>query len=286
MDAEDIPSYEISYKRQMRISLIKRRCKNRIIPIHRHRYYEIVIITNTKDEIQSHEIDFIPFDLTAGHIYFISPNQTHKWNFKEYKEQFDGFIINFNEAFILENSDNIKPLLLKLFNPFNSSPYLVYDIKRFKTIFPIMDVLLNEYNKKEQNSSILRSLLETLLYYMEELKKESPQIIDSNFKKLNRVKNLIEENYKEIKETEFYAKKMELSSKRLNEIVKKVSGFTVTQMIHQRLILEAKRMMVSQDKTIQEIAYNLGFENPSYFARFFKKHETISPKEYSVKMLK
>jgi AraC-like DNA-binding protein len=121
---------------------------------------------------------------------------------------------------------------------------------------------------------------------MEELKIESNEIKDSNFQKLTAIKDLIEENYKEEKNSDFYARKMGLSSKRLNEIVKKASGCTITQMIHNRLILEAKREMVSQNKTIQNISYELGFENPSYFSRFFKKHENISPKEYSQKLLK
>jgi len=286
MDIEYIPSYEISHKRQLRISLIKNRCKNGIIPIHRHSYYEIVIITKTKEKNENHEIDFVSYALKAGHIYFISPNQTHKWNYKNYQEQFDGFIINFNEPFILENNNNIKQLLLKLFNSFNTIPYLIYDVEKFKTIFPIMDILLNEYNKEKQNSLILRSLLETLLYYMEELKIDSSQIIDPKFTKLDKLRNLIEENFKQIKDVEFYSRKMDLSSKRLNEIIKKISGITVTSMIHQRVILEAKRQMVSQDKTIQTIAYELGFNNPSYFSRFFKKYENMTPKEYSIKMLK
>lgn len=286
MEITDIPSYEISYQRQMRLSLIHNRCKNRVIPMHRHHYYEIIIITHVQDELQTHEVDFISYPLRSGDIYFIYPNQTHKWNYKEYKKQFDGYIINFNESFFLEKNNNIKQLLLKLFNPFESSNHLSFDEKKFQDCFPIMNVFENEYNKSKQNISILKSLLETLLYFMEELKVESTHKIDNNFKKLSLLRNLIEENYKEIKYSEFYAKELGLSSKRLNEIVKKVSGFTITQMIHSRLILEAKREMASEDKTIQEIAYELGFENPSYFSKFFKKYENLTPKEYIKKEYK
>lgn len=286
MDNKDIPNYQISHERQIRLSLIYDRCGNRNIPTHRHEYYEIIIITHSKDELQTHDIDFISYPLKAGYIYFIYPNQTHKWNFKEYTNQFDGYIINFYESFLLENSNNIKQLLLKLFNPFEANNYLVFNEIKFLKYFPIMNIFEDEYNKKEQNISILKSLLETLLYYMDELKIDSNQKIDTGFQKLTILKSLIEENYKEKKIAEFYAKEMQLSSKRLNEIVKKVSGFTITQMIHNRLLLEAKREMVSQDKTIQEIADALGFENPSYFSKFFKKYEKLTPKEYSSKMLK
>lgn len=279
MNLKEIPSYEITYEKQIRISIIKQRCMNRTIPIHRHRYYEIVIITESKDDNQTHDIDFVEYPLKKGRIYFIYPNQTHKWNIKKYNNEYDGYIINFNEPFLLENSNNIKKILHKLFNP-DCEPYLTFNPEKFSTIFPIMDVLKSEYHKENQNNSILCSLLETLLYYMEELKPESQQKLDSNFQKLMTLKNLIEENYKEQKNADFYSRKMDLSTKRLNEIVKKISGFTITQMIHQRLILEAKREIVTRNKTIQTIAHELGFENPSYFARFFKKYEKLSPKEY------
>ncbi len=286
LNTKYIPSYEITYQKQIRLSIISERCKNAYIPIHRHKYFEIVIITKAKEGEHFHEIDFIEYPLKAGYIYFIYPNQTHKWKIKEYKDDFDGYIINFNEAFLLENGDKIKQLLSKLFYTYENNPYLTYKENEFETFFSLIQIFEKEYTKEEHNNSILKSLLETLLFYMEELKIESSEIKDSNFKKLTILKNLIEENYKVEKSSDFYARKMELSSKRLNEIIKKVSGYTITQMIHNRLILEAKREMVSQDKTIQDIAYALGFENPSYFSRFFKKYENISPKEYSAKLLK
>lgn len=286
MDKDDIPSYQIDYKKDIRLSLISRRCSNRIIPIHRHSYYEIIIITDAKGNLETHEIDFVSYPLKAGYIYFIYPNQIHKWNYKRYCNQFDGYIINFNETFLLEKNNSLKQLLLKLFNPFETNNRLTFDKNKFLESFPIIDVFKNEYSKEEQNTYILKSLLETLLYYMEELKIESVKKIDTSFERLIILKNIIEENYKEERSTEFYAKKMQLSSKRLNEIIKKVSGFTITQLIHNRLILEAKRELVSQNKTIQSISYELGFENPSYFSRFFKKYEDLTPKEYLSKMLK
>ena len=284
LNTKDIPSYEIISQKQIRLSNIHDRCKNSYIPIHRHKYYEIVIITKSLPGSHSHEIDFIKYPLKAGYIYFIYPNQSHKWNIDNYNNEFDGYILNFTEDFLLENSNRIKTLLSKLFNVFGNIPYLKYEEKKFEAFFSVLEIFENEYNSDRENSAILRSLLETLLYYMEDLKQDSTESIDSNFQKLTKLKNLIEENYKEIKNSDFYAREMELSTKRLNEIIKKVSGYTITQMIHHRLILEAKREMISKEKSIQTISYELGFENPSYFSRFFKKYEKISPKEYSLKM--
>lgn len=283
---KNIPRYEISPSKQIRIANISERCKNSYIPIHRHTYYEIIVITKAECEYHSHDIDFIDYPFKEATIYFIYPNQTHKWNIDNYKGEIDGYILNFNESFLLEKSNNIKQLLSKLFNPYENKPCLNYTKNQLETFFTVLKVFEKEYNKEEQNKQILRSLLETLLYSIEELKIESSEIIDSNFQKLNILRNLIEENYKYEKSSDFYARKMELSSKRLNEIIKNISGFTITQLIHNRLILESKREMVSQCKTIQIISQELGFENPSYFTRFFKRYENITPKEYSKQMLK
>lgn len=286
LETKDIPRYEIEPSKQIRIANIKDRCKDSYIPVHRHTYYEIIVITKVTTQLHSHEIDFIEYSFTEGNIYFIYPNQTHKWNIDNFNGEVEGYILNFNESFLLEKSNTIKQILSKLFTPYEPYPYLNYKKHEFKSFFSILDIFEKEYNKKQHNKNILRALLETLLYCIHEIKAESSEVVDSNFQKLNILRTLIEENYKDEKNSDFYSRKMELSSKRLNEIVKKASGYTITQLIHNRLILEAKREMVSQAKTIQTISCELGFENPSYFTRFFKKHELLTPKEYSKQMFK
>ena len=286
VDTNNIPRYQISSSKQIRVVRMSERCKNGYIPLHRHTYYEILVVTKSKPNKHSHEIDFISYPFVEGNIYFIYPNQTHKWNIEDYDGEFDGYILNFNESFLLENSSNIKLLLDKLFNPYENIPFLNYKENELEDFFSVLSIFEKEYIKKDQNKKILRALLETLLYYIGELEVDSSKELDSSYQKLHTLRNLIEENYKEEKNSEYYARAMELSSKRLNEIVKKVSGYTVTQLIHNRLLLEAKREMVSQVKTIYQISIDLGFNNPSYFARFFKKYEGVSPKDYSKQMFK
>jgi len=149
-----------------------------------------------------------------------------------------------------------------------------------------MEILETEYKKEQSDYFLLRSLLETLIHYMTSLKPQSIEKLDLNCQRLVDARKYIEQYYKEEKNVEFYARKMELSSKRLNEIFKELLGQTVTQVLHHRLLLEAKRELVSQTKTIQSISDDLGFENPSYFARFFKKNEGSSPTEFLKQMFK
>ena len=76
---------------------------------------------------------------------------------------------------------------------------------------------------------------------------------------------------------------MNLSPKRLNEITRKMLGKTITQLIHDRILLEAKRELIFSGRSIKEISYELGFEDPAYFSRFFKKQSGFSPTHFRKK---
>jgi len=194
--------------------------------------------------------------------------------------------VTFNEDFLLKGDKDLERQLLKLFDPLDSEPYLEYEVSKFHESFPTMKILENEYKKEMSDYFLLRSLLETILYYMSNLKGQRIHKPNIGCQRLINARKYIEEHYKEERNVEFYARKMELSAKRLNEVFKEFLGETVTQTLHRRLLLEAKRELVSQNKTIQTISDELGFENASYFARFFKKHEGVSPTEFLNNMFK
>jgi AraC-like DNA-binding protein len=91
---------------------------------------------------------------------------------------------------------------------------------------------------------------------------------------------LLESNYLQVRNTDFYAGKLGISSKRLNQILKDKLDKTGTQLIHDRIILESKRLIIHSESTIKEIAYDLGFSDRPYFSRFFKKQTGQTPDEF------
>jgi len=282
----EIPSYEIIDNEQVRVSRLEEKHVSKYFPTHRHKYYEIVIITSSQEGNYSHSIDFTPFALDAGRIYFIAPGQAHGWNIKTYNKEYKGYLLTFNEAFLLTGNKNLEQNLLKLFNPLDTAPYLEFEPSKFLHTFPTMEILEAEYNKEKSDYFILRSLLESVIHYMAKIKVQRTSAMGMNCQRLADAKEYIEKHYKEERSVEFYARKMKLSAKRLNEISRELSGQTITQILHNRLLLEAKREIVSGTKTIQNISDELGFENPSYFTRFFKKNEGIPPTEFSKKLFK
>jgi len=283
---QNIPRYDLPDNDHVRVSRLEEKHVAKYFPTHRHKYYEMVIIRFCEEGNFSHNIDFVSYPLTAGRIYFIAPNQAHGWNTKIYNKEYKGYLLTFNEEFLLTGNSTLEQHLQKLFNPLNKEPFIEFEPSKFIETFPTMYLLEEEYKKEESDYFVMRSLLETLIHYMARLKSESLGEMGLNCQRLIELGKVIEQHYKEQKSVEFYARKLELSAKRLNEITKETSGQTVTQILHKRLLLEAKREMISQNKTIQTISDELGFENASYFARFFKKHEGISPTEFIAQMFK
>ena len=283
---QNIPRYDLPDNDHVRVSRLEEKHVAKYFPTHRHKYYEMVIIRFCEEGNFSHNIDFVSYPLTAGRIYFIAPNQAHGWNTKIYNKEYKGYLLTFNEEFLLTGNSTLEQHLQKLFNPLSKEPFIEFEPSKFIETFPTMYLLEEEYKKEESDYFVMRSLLETLIHYMARLKSESLGEMGLNCQRLIELGKVIEQHYKEQKSVEFYARKLELSAKRLNEITKETSGQTVTQMLHKRLLLEAKREMISQNKTIQTISDELGFENASYFARFFKKHEGISPTEFIAQMFK
>lgn len=86
-------------------------------------------------------------------------------------------------------------------------------------------------------------------------------------------------NFQTVRNIDFYAGKLGISSKRLNQILKEKLDKTGAQIIHDRIILEVKRKIIHCDVTIKEITYNLGFTNRPHFSRFFKKQTGETPEE-------
>ncbi len=91
---------------------------------------------------------------------------------------------------------------------------------------------------------------------------------------------MLETDYKTQKQVSYYAKKMIVTEKRLNQATSKTLGKSPKELINDRVLLEAKRILVNTNKSIKEIAYYLGFEEPTNFIKNFKKNVLITPTEF------
>jgi AraC family transcriptional regulator, transcriptional activator of pobA len=244
---------------------------------HRHDFYLCVLFTKGKG---THEIDFRTYEIKPGSVFFLRPGQMHDWKMSG---DTDGFIFFHSEEFYNLQFNNRKvkdhPFYFSSYN----TPVLYCPTKQLEGVVELIRIMQQEYQlRKRGKAAKLASLLDivyidlTRLYYPSASRSGNT----SYMSKLNMLEELIDTNYREIKAPAEYASLMNLSGKHLNRIVKTTLGKTVSEMIADRVILEAKRILVHSDLTISQIADELGYEDHSYFNRLFKKHTGLTPKSF------
>lgn len=230
---------------------------------HRHNYYFVMLIENGNGE---HTIDFQPYSISKYNAYFLKPGQVHSLNLSAGSK---GYIIQFTEDFFQARKFKVP-----------NSQQLEKEI--FLEIKPIISKIEKEYNKKAKDyRSIILSCLEILLielsrYGFNSISKNSRY----NQQRLEELSELIETYFKEHKTVVFYAMKMNLSTYQLNMVTKRLLGKTTSTLITEFIILEAKRQLLATSNQVQQIADVLGYEDASYFVRFFKKHTSYTPEAF------
>jgi AraC-like DNA-binding protein len=119
-------------------------------------------------------------------------------------------------------------------------------------------------------------LLKLVKHYQFEKKTNS---VNTTFK-LRKLEELIDQHYIELKQPHAYASLMNLSASYLNNLCKQMLGKTLSELIQERVILEAKRYFAYSDLTISQVSNKLSFTEASYFIRFFKKHTGVTPEQF------
>ena len=227
-----------------------------------------------------HTIDGQKYQVKPHSIHFISPKHIHNL---ELGKDTKGYVCMFKEElFFIHNETNKFLEEIGLFSHWNSKPIVNLLKNDFNDLQQLLILLEDEFvNKKMRKNEIL--LMGLKMFLMKSSRIEGEILgIRTNKKRQTIITflGLIDENYNKNLPVGFYAEKLNMTSTHLNRIMNEVYGKSVSEFIKERIVLEAKRVIRLSSKSIKEISFELGFDDPSYFARFFKKHVTITPVEY------
>ena len=145
-------------------------------------------------------------------------------------------------------------------------------------------LLANNFAKEE----MLRLMLKLLLLKAERIKRTlTPKEKNAEWlSKFNEFKKCLEENFTKNRSADTYAKIIGISYKHLNTVCKSITGHTAKTYIDQFIILEAKRLLAISDSSVKELTYELGFDEPTNFVKFFKKYTNQSPSQFKKKFIK
>ncbi len=228
------------------------------------------------------------YDFTNGALIFISPRQVLQWDNSVVFEQ-KGFSINFHEDF-LKGTELAQQIKKYGFFSYSTNEALHLSPKEEKQIVSIVENIEIEYqnNQDEFSKEIIISQLDTLLKYANRFyerqflnrKELSNDLLEKFNLHLSEYFESGQLQEKGIPSIEQIAIELSVSQRYLSDTLKKETGKPTTEHLQLYLIDEAKNILLKPNKSISEVAYELGFEYPQYFSRIFKKKEGISPTEY------
>lgn len=247
---------------------------------HRHKYYEIVWLRKGSG---IHIIDMVDYPYSGSVLFLLSPGQVHKI---QADERAEGFIIKFLPELFSDEKDFDEYVFKSgLFDTIEASP-LIRSTATSHSFFEDLYAKMNsEFNTNELDmGKMVLAYLKVLILHISRLKRQQHSLellqTDHRYKLFQNFKQLVEKYYIEQHMIAFYSDNLGIQSRLLNDLTKKFAGKKASDILSERLILQAKRELYHNTMTVKEIAYYLGFEDPAYFTRFFKKNAGVSPLEY------
>ena len=243
---------------------------------HRKAYYMLVFVKRGRGR---HWVDAVPYVRKDHTLYFSTPNQVLV---KEESTPFWGTRLTFTSDFLaLQQSAALRHL------PLIQNPHHGHELLLTAADEAVVDDLLAKLEVEhrrpgEWQHQMLGAYLLVLLTYLSRLyTKQFPGPESSTEQQLLRTYQAsIEAHFREWHEVSAYAALLHISAGHLSEVVKAQSGKSAIKHVHERLVLEAKRLLFYTPQSLKEMAFDLGFSDASYFSRFFKRETGLTPADY------
>lgn len=245
--------------------------KDMVQELHRHDFFFILAL---EKGVGNHEIDFVSYKVCNHSVFFMRPGQVHKLSLKAGSI---GYLMEFKTDFYYHQNKVSNPLLRNASN----KNLCQLDGRQFERLHTILNYLFQEYtDKKERYWDVIKANLDIFLVELVRHRKNKNALNRSSSYKQERLDEFLEllENHTAThKQASQYAGMLNLSGYQLNAITKAMLGKTCSEVIDEYIILESKRYLLTTSNQVNQIAYHLGYEDVSYFIRFFKKHTGKTP---------
>ncbi len=243
--------------------------------LHRHDFFFILALQKGSGV---HEIDFTKYAVAGNSVFFLRPGQVHQL---QLKAGASGYLMEFNAEFY----HPLEKLAAARLRKASNRNFYAMQAGRFEKLQLVLSYILHEFTEQEQDSlDIIKANLD--IFFIELLRQSRPMenTAAGNTpyaqERLEEFMELLETHITQHKQVAYYTKRMHLSAYQLNEITKATVGKTSSAIINDHIILEAKRQLLATTNQVKDIADQLGYEDASYFIRFFKKQTGYSPEAF------
>ena len=243
--------------------------------LHRHDYFFILLIKCGSGE---HMIDFINHRIKDHSLFILRPGQIHQLSLEK---DCIGFLMQFDAGFYVPESTSAR----QRFRRASNKNYCLPEASRFEKLYAVLEQIYRENTNKEEGFlDVIRANLD--IFCIEAVRqstssgqKTTPELSYEQ-ERFEEFFELLERHVSNHKSVVEYAEMLKLSVYQLNKITKSTVGKTVSELIHEQLVLESKRTLLGTSNQVKDIAYSLGFDDVSYFIRFFKKSTGFSPEAF------
>jgi len=261
-----------------RLSSHLRQSHHRINRPHKHDFYAVILFTSG---CGTHEIDFASFQVKPGAIFFLSPGQTHNWQLSADAE---GFVLFHTQEFFNGQYAKLGTENFVFYSGLsNISPIVLSDADLKDAATGFGKILMENAVSASKGNYMILSLLTGIYILCERLAVTRDVEMSgrgSYSATLSRFRELLEKHYPNEKLPQWYAGRLSISQRHLNRIVKTLLGRSPSDLIAERIILEAKRMLLHTSLNFSEIAAELGYPDYAYFSRLFRKRVGSSPSQF------
>jgi AraC-like DNA-binding protein len=240
--------------------------------LHRHDFYFLLILGSASGK---HHIDFVDYPIVSNSVFLMRPGQVHELVLEKGST---GYLIVFDQSFYPHIHNYKKETLQKavrhnFYLPNNS----------IEKLMNLADSIFKEHHEKQaQIDEVIQSYLHILFIELMRIAHESDPLNHraKEHETLEQFMQLLESDISTSKQVSQYAEKLCISPYKLNSITKQLLAKTSSQLINEQILLEAKRLLLATSNQVNEIAFQLGYEDPGYFIRFFKKHTGHTPQAF------
>ncbi len=228
----------------------------------------------------TYNIDFESYSFDDNVLFFLSPGQIFAVDSEKIKEAYKiSFIRDF---YCIQTHDKEVSCNGVLFNNIYETPFVKPTETAIKKLDFIITNLIEEFQQEETAQyDMLQAYLKQFIVLSVRIKKEDFNIKDDPQTKLFKdFSLLVDLNFKQEHSVTYYAERLGLSPKSITKHFQKNGSASPSDYIKNRVLLEAKRQLIYTDDSVKQIAYDLGFNDPAYFTRFFTKSAQKSPLQF------
>ena len=247
--------------------------KDMVQELHRHDFFYILALNKGSGH---HEIDFTPYKVCDHSVFFLRPGQVHQHTLRAGST---GYLMAFRMDFYHPH-DKVSNQPLRKASATNLHQL---DANRFNKLFPLLTYIFQEYTDKQQGyGEVIKANLGIFFIELVRQNGKAPSNNGNTYaqERLEDFLELLETHIANHKQVAQYGEMLNLSPYQLNAITKATLGKTCSDLINEHIILESKRYLLATSNQVNQIAYHLGYEDVSYFIRFFKKHTGHSPEAF------